>query len=67
MNDKFLSTRDFGDRVFVSDYGDGEIWMNVQCGRASAAVVLSAEQAQALIGALQAQIAASAEAAEVTA
>ena len=65
--DKFVNTQERGDRVFVSDYGDGEIWMNVQCGRASAAVVLSAEQAQALIGALQAQIAASAEAAEVTA
>lgn len=61
MNDKFVSTRDFGDRVFVSDYGDGEIWINVQCSRASAAVILTAAQAQELIGALQAQIAATTE------
>lgn len=55
--DRFVNTQERGDRVFVSDYGDNEIWLNVQCGRASAATVLSAEQAQALIDALQAQIA----------
>jgi hypothetical protein len=55
--DNFVNTQERGERVFVSDYGDNEIWLNVQCGRASAAVVLSAEQAQALIAALQAQIA----------
>lgn len=61
MSDKFVKTRDFGDRVFVSDYGDGEIWVNIQCGRGSAAVVMSAAQAQELIDALQAQIAATTE------
>jgi hypothetical protein len=59
--DNFVNTQERGERVFVSDYGDKEIWLNVQCGRASAAVVLSTAQAQALIDALQAQIAISTE------
>ena len=61
MAEKIVSTSDYRDHVFVSDYGDGEIWLNVQCGRGSAAVVMSAKQAQELVAALQAQIVQSTE------
>ena len=56
MTDKWITCGNPGDRVFVSDYEPGEIWLSVQVGRASAATVLTLKQAQEVIDALQAQI-----------
>lgn len=55
MSDIRIASSERGDCIFVSDYDDG-VWLNVQVGRASAAVVLNAAQAQALIEALQLQL-----------
>ena len=53
MGEKTIKARDEGSRVFVSDYGDGEIWMNVSVRRASTAVVLGKQAVRELLAALQ--------------